>query len=289
MIHLGTRALLCSSSNASSHFREPQPLITKSELSYTFFSPSSSVLTEVLNVSPAAWPRYRVLRSLDIGQYNLEISNAQLSDDSLYECQATEAALRSRRAKLNVLSKSECNAYSQLKKNNKIIWAKDLVNLKKRKKEERHLHKVDSHISKTRSDVPCWFVFDLTYIYIYIHTYTLRKVSRSHSIAHYLKGCLCHSFSRRSPGAVHFDAAHFCCRLDLHLKSRLAHLFTVVAATGVTLRLSVTWFSNLMSKQQSKTKVLVVWCKLKGSCWMKNWLLNPSTCQSALLTCIITY
>uniref|UniRef100_A0A671VGZ9 Kirre like nephrin family adhesion molecule 1b n=1 Tax=Sparus aurata TaxID=8175 RepID=A0A671VGZ9_SPAAU len=55
-------------------------------------------------MSPAAWPRYRVLRSLDIGQYNLEISNAELSDDSLYECQATEAALRSRRAKLNVLN-----------------------------------------------------------------------------------------------------------------------------------------------------------------------------------------
>uniref|UniRef100_A0A8C9Y8A6 Kirre like nephrin family adhesion molecule 1b n=1 Tax=Sander lucioperca TaxID=283035 RepID=A0A8C9Y8A6_SANLU len=50
-----------------------------------------------------AWPRYRVLRALDTGQYNLEISNAELSDDSLYECQATEAALRSRRAKLNVL------------------------------------------------------------------------------------------------------------------------------------------------------------------------------------------
>ncbi|KAM8850771.1 kin of IRRE-like protein 1b isoform 2-T2 [Spinachia spinachia] len=50
-----------------------------------------------------AWPRYRVQRALDIGQYNLEISNAELSDDSLYECQATEAALRSRRAKLNVL------------------------------------------------------------------------------------------------------------------------------------------------------------------------------------------
>lgn len=46
-----------------------------------------------------------MLRALDIGQYNLEISNAELSDDSLYECQATEAALRSRRAKLNVLSK----------------------------------------------------------------------------------------------------------------------------------------------------------------------------------------
>ncbi|XP_041659392.1 kin of IRRE-like protein 1b isoform X1 [Cheilinus undulatus] len=51
----------------------------------------------------AAWPRYRVLRALDIGQYNLEISHSELSDDSLYECQATEAALRSRRAKLNVL------------------------------------------------------------------------------------------------------------------------------------------------------------------------------------------
>ncbi|XP_028832003.1 kin of IRRE-like protein 1b isoform X2 [Denticeps clupeoides] len=50
-----------------------------------------------------AWPRYRVLRVVEVGQYNLEISSAELSDDSLYECQATEAALRSRRAKLNVL------------------------------------------------------------------------------------------------------------------------------------------------------------------------------------------
>ncbi|XP_031440970.1 kin of IRRE-like protein 1a isoform X1 [Clupea harengus] len=50
-----------------------------------------------------AWPRYRVLRLVDVGQYNLEITYAELSDDSLYECQATEAALRSRRAKLTVL------------------------------------------------------------------------------------------------------------------------------------------------------------------------------------------
>uniref|UniRef100_A0A671NIL6 Kin of IRRE-like protein 1 n=1 Tax=Sinocyclocheilus anshuiensis TaxID=1608454 RepID=A0A671NIL6_9TELE len=50
-----------------------------------------------------AWPRYRVLRILDVGQYNLEITSADLTDDSLYECQATEAALRSRRAKLTVL------------------------------------------------------------------------------------------------------------------------------------------------------------------------------------------
>ncbi|XP_039597156.1 kin of IRRE-like protein 1 [Polypterus senegalus] len=50
-----------------------------------------------------AWPRYRVLRNPEFGQYNLEISDAKLSDDSQYECQATEAALRSRRAKLTVL------------------------------------------------------------------------------------------------------------------------------------------------------------------------------------------
>lgn len=55
-------------------------------------------------VCVSAWPRYRVLRILDVGQYNLEITSADLTDDSLYECQATEAALRSRRAKLTVLS-----------------------------------------------------------------------------------------------------------------------------------------------------------------------------------------
>ncbi|XP_048826843.1 kin of IRRE-like protein 1 isoform X1 [Brienomyrus brachyistius] len=50
-----------------------------------------------------AWPRYRVLRGMEVGQHDLEISAAELSDDSLYECQATEEALRSRRAKLTVL------------------------------------------------------------------------------------------------------------------------------------------------------------------------------------------
>ena len=53
---------------------------------------------------PAAWPRYRVVGSAEAGQYNLEITDAELSDDASYECQATEAALRSRRAKLTVLS-----------------------------------------------------------------------------------------------------------------------------------------------------------------------------------------
>lgn len=52
----------------------------------------------------SAWPRYRVLRVQELGQYNLEILSADLSDDALYECQAPDAALRSRRAKLTVLS-----------------------------------------------------------------------------------------------------------------------------------------------------------------------------------------
>ncbi|XP_009635449.1 kin of IRRE-like protein 1 [Egretta garzetta] len=50
-----------------------------------------------------AWPRYRIVGTADSGQYNLEITDAELSDDAVYECQATEAALRSRRAKLTVL------------------------------------------------------------------------------------------------------------------------------------------------------------------------------------------
>uniref|UniRef100_A0A8B9P335 Kirre like nephrin family adhesion molecule 1 n=1 Tax=Apteryx owenii TaxID=8824 RepID=A0A8B9P335_APTOW len=50
-----------------------------------------------------AWPRYRIVGTADSGQYNLEITDAELSDDAVYECQATEAALRSRRARLTVL------------------------------------------------------------------------------------------------------------------------------------------------------------------------------------------
>lgn len=45
---------------------------------------------------------------MEVGQHDLEISAAELSDDSLYECQATEEALRSRRAKLTVLSECVC-------------------------------------------------------------------------------------------------------------------------------------------------------------------------------------
>ncbi|XP_072356620.1 kin of IRRE-like protein 1 [Scyliorhinus torazame] len=50
-----------------------------------------------------AWPRYRILGDKDKGVYDLEIQDAELSDDADYECQATEVALRSNRATLTVL------------------------------------------------------------------------------------------------------------------------------------------------------------------------------------------
>lgn len=39
------------------------------------------------------------------GEHSLQIDSAELADDAVYECQATQAALRSHRAKLTVLGK----------------------------------------------------------------------------------------------------------------------------------------------------------------------------------------
>ncbi|KAM4690987.1 kin of IRRE-like protein 1 [Rhinophrynus dorsalis] len=49
------------------------------------------------------WPRYQIIGNAESGQYNLEITNASIYDDSNFECQATEAALRSQKAQLTVL------------------------------------------------------------------------------------------------------------------------------------------------------------------------------------------
>ncbi|KAG9480784.1 kin of IRRE-like protein 1 [Eleutherodactylus coqui] len=49
------------------------------------------------------WPRYQIVGNSESGQYNLEITNASILDDANFECQATEAALRSQGAKLTVL------------------------------------------------------------------------------------------------------------------------------------------------------------------------------------------
>lgn len=40
------------------------------------------------------------------GEHSLVIESAELADDAVYECQATQAALRSHRAKLTVLGKN---------------------------------------------------------------------------------------------------------------------------------------------------------------------------------------
>ncbi|XP_028598497.1 kin of IRRE-like protein 2 isoform X1 [Podarcis muralis] len=49
------------------------------------------------------WSRYSIVGDASAGQHNLKIDYAELDDDAIYECQATQAALRSQRAKLTVL------------------------------------------------------------------------------------------------------------------------------------------------------------------------------------------
>ncbi|XP_066495093.1 kin of IRRE-like protein 2 [Tiliqua scincoides] len=49
------------------------------------------------------WSRYSIVGDASAGQHNLRIDYADLDDDAVYECQATQAALRSQRAKLTVL------------------------------------------------------------------------------------------------------------------------------------------------------------------------------------------
>ncbi|XP_069797225.1 kin of IRRE-like protein 1 isoform X4 [Narcine bancroftii] len=50
-----------------------------------------------------AWPRYRIVGDGDKGEHNLQIQEAELSDAAVYECQATELALRSEQARLTIL------------------------------------------------------------------------------------------------------------------------------------------------------------------------------------------
>ncbi|XP_075462255.1 kin of IRRE-like protein 2 [Ascaphus truei] len=49
------------------------------------------------------WSRYSVTGDPALGEHNLHIEGVELSDDAIYECQATQAALRSQRARLTVL------------------------------------------------------------------------------------------------------------------------------------------------------------------------------------------
>uniref|UniRef100_A0A8C3STQ7 Ig-like domain-containing protein n=1 Tax=Chelydra serpentina TaxID=8475 RepID=A0A8C3STQ7_CHESE len=49
------------------------------------------------------WARYSIVGDPAAGQHNLRIESTELGDDAVYECQATQAALRSQRAQLTVL------------------------------------------------------------------------------------------------------------------------------------------------------------------------------------------
>ncbi|KAG5855804.1 hypothetical protein ANANG_G00000490 [Anguilla anguilla] len=50
------------------------------------------------------WTRYSLMGDAQSGEHSLLIDEAELADDAVYECQATQAALRSHRAKLTVLA-----------------------------------------------------------------------------------------------------------------------------------------------------------------------------------------
>ncbi|KAM4652881.1 kin of IRRE-like protein 2 [Discoglossus pictus] len=49
------------------------------------------------------WSRYSIVGDPALGEHNLHIEGVELGDDAIYECQATQAALRSQRAHLTVL------------------------------------------------------------------------------------------------------------------------------------------------------------------------------------------
>ncbi|KAI1230825.1 Kin of IRRE-like protein 3, partial [Lamprotornis superbus] len=51
----------------------------------------------------SSYPRYLVVGDHLSGQHHLKILRADLQDDAVYECQAIQAAIRSRPARLTVL------------------------------------------------------------------------------------------------------------------------------------------------------------------------------------------
>lgn len=55
---------------------------------------------------PTGYPRYLVIGDHLSGEHHLKILRADLQDDAVYECQAIQAAIRSRPARLTVLGRS---------------------------------------------------------------------------------------------------------------------------------------------------------------------------------------
>lgn len=57
-------------------------------------------------VCTAGYPRYTVIGDHGSGEHHLRIQRVELTDDAVFECQAVQAAMRSRPARLTVLGKS---------------------------------------------------------------------------------------------------------------------------------------------------------------------------------------
>lgn len=53
------------------------------------------------------YPRYSVIGEHGSGEHHLRILRVELMDDAVFECQAVQAAMRSRPARLTVLGKSD--------------------------------------------------------------------------------------------------------------------------------------------------------------------------------------
>lgn len=60
-------------------------------------------------ICAAGYPRYTVIGDHSSGEHHLRIQRVELMDDAVFECQAVQAAMRSRPARLTVLGKSTLN------------------------------------------------------------------------------------------------------------------------------------------------------------------------------------
>lgn len=81
----------------------------------------SDFLPLICSVSLAGWTRYSLMGDPVSGEHSLLIDSVDLEDDAVYECQATQAGLRSHRAKLTVLGKkySSCQGWQHVSRGEK--------------------------------------------------------------------------------------------------------------------------------------------------------------------------
>lgn len=64
-------------------------------------------------VCAAGYPRYTVIGDHGSGEHHLRIQRVELMDDAVFECQAVQAAMRSRPARLTVLGESRLNIHKR--------------------------------------------------------------------------------------------------------------------------------------------------------------------------------